>query len=1184
MINTDDTAFLALFKAHPVPMWVYDLDTLRFLAVNTAAVVHYGYSEADFLGMTIREVRPSADWSRLHDNLQQPRLQTIERAGTWRHLKKDGAIIDVEITSHPLVFHGRDCKFVLAHDTTERVLAQSKVTRLNRIYAVLSGINSAIVRARDRATLFTETCRIATVEGEFIAACIGELAPGADRGGIVARAGAELAFLASAPLTVQEDTPDNNWFACQAMRTKRPVVCNDLSQATGFARWRDAVAGLGILSMAAFPLAVGDRVTGVLLLFAAEEDYFDDAEMKLLVELASDVSFSLLYQEQDADRKRVTNRLQESEAGLRRAQVLNKSAHVVTGPDGVFESWSDTLPLLIGVPPTGMPPTTRHWLDIVHPDDRADFREACIQAGRTANRTQVAYRACRPDGSVVQLRQILEPLPGYTSADGRLRWFNTIQDVTEQERQHERIARLNRIYAVSSGINAAIARIHTRDALFQEACRVAVEDGAFTMAWMGIVDANTLDGRVVAWSGGDADLVQRIVLTARPDASASARPACAAVREQRAVICNDIVAEPALEPLAADLVEHGCRALAALPLTLHGRAVAVMVLCADSSGFFDAEEMKLLDKLTGDLNFALQFIDNAERLSFLAHYDALTGLPNRTLFCDRLNQSLRERDPSKTIACVVLVDLERFGQINDVLGRSAGDAVLRMVGERLGQALKESFSVARLVGDSFALALNDLADGATAAALVEQTILTSIEAVFLLEDKEMTVSARAGLALFPSDGDDAESLLLHAEIALKNARSSGVRVQYYAPQMNAANAARIALESALHIALDERQFVVHYQPRVDLVSGRIVSAEALIRWQHPSRGMVSPVEFIPLCEQTGLIVPIGAWVIDSVCAQQAAWRQQGLEIVPVAVNLSALQFKKNTLMQTIAQATARHGLEQRYLEFELTESVVMDDPEQAIADLQALKAIGAVLSLDDFGTGYSSLAYLQRFPFDFVKIDRSFVNEVTTNPGDAAIVSAVIAMAHSLKLQVVAEGVETEGQLRFLRQLRCDQLQGYYFSPAVVAAAFGAMLRDDKCLTLAYAPSQALETLLIVDDEPGNLSALNRSLRKQGYRVLTAGSGKEGLEILANNDVQVIISDQRMPEMSGTQFLTIVKSLYPDTIRIILSGYTELGVVTDSVNQGAVFKFLTKPWDDDLLRGHVRDAFRLYRPSALPIA
>jgi EAL domain-containing protein (putative c-di-GMP-specific phosphodiesterase class I)/CheY-like chemotaxis protein len=327
-------------------------------------------------------------------------------------------------------------------------------------------------------------------------------------------------------------------------------------------------------------------------------------------------------------------------------------------------------------------------------------------------------------------------------------------------------------------------------------------------------------------------------------------------------------------------------------------------------------------------------------------------------------------------------------------------------------------------------------------------------------------------------------------------------------------------------------------------------------------------------------VPIGAWAINSVCAQQAAWLEQRVPIVPVAVNLSAVQFKRGQVLQTIADAIRDSRLDTRHIEFELTESVVMSDPAAAASILQALKEMGIKLSLDDFGTGYSSLAYLKRFPFDIVKIDRAFVMDITRNPEDAAIASAIIGMAHSMHMKVVAEGVETEAQLKFLRARQCDEIQGYYFSRPIPADDFGSMLCDGKHLDMETDAGSAQQTLLIVDDDHGDLSSLDRCLHGLGYRILQASNGLEGLEMLASNAVQAIICSQRMATMSGVDFLAIAAKLHPDTMRVILSGHAELQSVLDAVNRGEIYRFLTTPWDDEQLKKSIQDAFRRYLKTA----
>ncbi|MFZ6777122.1 EAL domain-containing protein [Undibacterium sp. Ji83W] len=1177
-MNKDNTSFIELFQAHPIPMWVYDLQTLAFLTVNTAAIEHYGYTKAEFLAMTIEAIRPSYEKERLRQNLHQQTATAFEKSGIWLHKKKDGSIINVEITSHPLHFEGRLCKFVLAHDVTERLHAQDKISRLSRIYAVLSRINYLIVRTRDRAALFQDTCRIATEEAEFLAAYIAIIDPDTLDGSVVAWAGDVSPRLGAADLNFSSEMAASP--AMMAVRTGLPAIYNDILEAPDMfvpdARFIESQ----VASMAAFPLHVDKRPVGVLVLFADTPHCFDEAEQKLLTELAADVAFSFQYIGREESRKHANARLQESEAGLRRAQLMNKTAHVITGPDGTFERWSDTLPILIGVDNTAMPPNTRRWLDIVHLDDQSKFRHTCIQAARHGLRVEIEYRVRRGDGNLIQLKQVMEPLLEHGVTHGKTRWFNTIQDITEQKAQQEKIARLSRIYAVLSGINSAIVRTHNRMELFQETCRVAVHEGAFGMAWVASTDTHKRSDPVVALYSNAPDLAAQLSLKALAKAPDHNLPSDIAVREMRLLICNNVQADSALANFKDELLAQGHLALACLPLVTENRVVAVLTLFASTIDFFDEDEIKLLNELAGDLSFALQFIDKEEQLSYLAFYDKLTGLPNSRLFNDRLSQLMHSSTHESNKAAIILLNLNRFSQLNDALGRHAGDNLLIQIAERLQASLQEPYTLARIAGDTFAIGLANLAQGGDAASILEHNVFNAFAEDFLLDHQPVRVSVSAGLALYPDDGANTETLYKHAEVALKNAKISGERYLFYAPLMNAALAAKLLLENELRTALSDSQFVMYFQPRVDLLSGHIVSAEALIRWQHPERGLIYPGDFIPVAEDTGLIVQIGEWAIKAVCAQQAAWREQQIDIVPVAVNLSAVQFKNGKILDIIQDAINSHGLEQHHIEFELTESVVMGNPEEAAQTLKAIKTMGMQLSLDDFGTGYSSLAYLKRFPFDFVKIDRAFIIDVTNNPGDAAITTAVIAMAHSLNLRVVAEGVETEGQLQLLRRLRCDEIQGYYFSRPVPADAFATMLREGKRLSPTKEFADDTKTLLIVDDEPNIGSALKRLLRVEGYRILTATSGQQGLDLLAVNPVQVIISDQRMPGMVGTEFLRIVKELYPDTIRIILSGYSDLVPIAEGVNRGEIFKFLTKPWDDAQLKENIRDAFRRHRPDA----
>jgi diguanylate cyclase (GGDEF)-like protein len=736
------------------------------------------------------------------------------------------------------------------------------------------------------------------------------------------------------------------------------------------------------------------------------------------------------------------------------------------------------------------------------------------------------------------------------------------------------LVRLSRIREVLSSINSAIVRVHERGALFREACRIAVEAGGFALAAIAMRGRDSGDMTTVAASGPDAKLFRGVRREDEGD------PVSEMMRTGQPAFCNDIAREERRGEVLERMLQLGYRSAIALPLTSGGEVVGLLELCSREPGVFVDDELLLLRELAGDISFALEYIAKSERLDYLAYYDAMTDLPNATLFQDRLGQLVRGATSETGRIAVVLFDLDRFSEVNDRFGRHAGDLLLKHVATRLSDAQGEPRTLARIGANRFAAAVAPLRKSADALDVVRQRVFEPLEQPFPIDGTEIRLSARAGIAIFPSDGTDAGTLVRHAEAALRQAQGAG-RFHYYSADANARIAARLELERQLREAIDKRQFVLHYQPRVDLVSGLIVAAEALIRWQHPSRGLLDPDEFIPVAEQTGFIDAIGDWVIDAVCAQQAAWLVRHGATVPVALNLSAVQIGKDDFLDRLQQALAGRDLDRKYLEVELTESAVMENLDDAMRTLSALRALGIALSLDDFGTGYSSLAYLKQFPFNFVKIDKSFIAGIVHNPEDAIIARAIIALAHRLNLRVVAEGVENEAQVTYLRNNGCDEIQGYYFSRPVPAEDFGEMLQAGKRLELApLASDEGACTILAVDGDAETLAALKRVLLTEACEVLTAQSGEQALEVLSLNVVQVIVCDQRMPGMSGTQFCSRVRSLHPDTVRIVLAGYADIEAVVDAVNRGVVYRFLTKPLDDRLLRAHVRDALRHYSAAA----
>lgn len=431
-----------------------------------------------------------------------------------------------------------------------------------------------------------------------------------------------------------------------------------------------------------------------------------------------------------------------------------------------------------------------------------------------------------------------------------------------------------------------------------------------------------------------------------------------------------------------------------------------------------------------------------ERLNYLANHDALTGLPNRILFLERLALALAHAHRNHKMAAVMFFDLDRFKIVNDTLGHASGDELLQEVAKRVSCCLREDDTVARQGGDEFTVILEGLGDERDVAPIA-QKIIDALAKPVDLGGQEVFVTASIGISVYPNDGSDAQTLVKNADAAMYRAKDLGKNnYQFFKAEMNTRAFERLTLENNLRRALERNEFELHYQPQVDLSTGQVVGAEALIRWRHPELGLVSPDRFVPIAEETGMILPIGEWVLRTACVQNKAWQDAGLPHLHVAVNLSGRQFKQKNLIAMIELILAETGLGAEHLELEITESVIMDQAAETIAAIGDMRMLGLRLSIDDFGTGYSSLSYLKRFPIDNLKIDRSFVRDITTDQDDAAIVKAVIALAHSLKLMVIAEGVETAAQFDFLREQGCDEIQGYYFSRPLEVAEFTARLAN----------------------------------------------------------------------------------------------------------------------------------------------
>ncbi|MEA3180545.1 MAG: hypothetical protein QOI59_4068 [Gammaproteobacteria bacterium] len=666
------------------------------------------------------------------------------------------------------------------------------------------------------------------------------------------------------------------------------------------------------------------------------------------------------------------------------------------------------------------------WADSIHVQDVERLRREVEQDPRgLAGKREFEFRIVRPDGDVRWICARTFPIVEDNSGIiGRV--VGVATDITLRKQAETKIEHLNRVHAVLSGINSLIVRVTDRTELFWEACRLAVEYGRFRMAWCSWLDPETLQVTPVAWAGDSPDLAQ--ALACKLEAVADGESLIpAAMRLQQPVICDDLQADSKLVPGAQQMLERGYRAIVALPLVIDAESVGCLVLVMDESGFFDAAEMRLLSELCGDLSFALDHIKKAERLNYLAYYDALTGLANRTFFYERLAQYVSAAARGQRKFALIIADMERFETVNDTFGRHAGDELLRQVGERLMGCVGDASEVARLGADQFAAVIFDVGEIAEVVQTIDKWRQQWLGLPFMVEGTALRMSAKTGIAMYPADGSDPVTLIRNAEAALKNAKTTGDQLLFYAPHLSDRASEALTLENQLKRAIEEEQFVLYYQPKVDLETRRLEGVEALIRWQNPHGGLVPPMKFIPLLEQTGMIIEVGTWALRQASLDRALWKERRLHAPRIAVNVSTVQLQRSDFVRTVANVLKLSGADPG-LDIEVTESLIMNDPTGNIEKLRAICDLGVGIAIDDFGTGYSSLAYLTRLPAQTLKIDRSFIISMLEDPGAMTLVSTIISLAHSLKLVVVAEGVESEEQAKFLRLLRCDQMQGYLIS------------------------------------------------------------------------------------------------------------------------------------------------------------
>ncbi len=1032
-------------------------------------------------------------------------------------------------------------------------VALQLVRDTNRTLTVLSNCNQALVRAASERELMDDMCRILVEEGGYTLAWIGVVDADPPRTVRPTAAHGHTAYLDDLHIALDDPVlgsgPTGN-----AIRSGVPVIIRDILVDAEVTPWRAAARRFDFRSSIALPLGNSVPAAGALMIYANVPLRFHEDEVRLLVELASDLSYGIQSLRSEARRQQAERQVEQQ--GRRFRALVENSADgvVLAARDGTLTFAGPSITVVLGYVPAelegrsafefihpedapqvmaaleecaavsravvqararvrnragawrwmegnftnllddpdvaGMvinfrditehldlergqresierfdqiaenvseafwvsdPDGTnvvyaspayeriwkrpvadllhdgRQWIDAIHPEDRERILRA-VHDKMARGQFDEEYRVVHPDGNIRWVRDRGFPV---RNADGEIyRIVGTAEDITDRKAAALHIQHLNRIYALLSGINALIVRVRDRDELFRQACHLAIDAGQFRVAWIGMLDAA---GRVVspaAWSSDADDGLDGVLLGSGDGPHGEPGLVHSAIAERSMLVSNDVRNDPYVHYDDA-MAARGVRSLAVMPLVIDHVAVGVFVLFSGDVGFFNSAEIRLLTELSGDIAFALEHIGKSERVHYLAYYDELTGLPNRALFNERLHQRLVAAAPARDPVGVVMLDVDRFRAVNESLGRTAGDELIRQIARRLEQFVVDPTRVARVASNQFAVVVPAPGGESELAHYVREMAKACLDAPFLLEaDVQLRIAMKFGIALSPSDGSDAEVLQRNAEAALRKAKGSGERFLFYAPHMNEKVAEKLSLESRLQAALENDEFVLHYQPKIDVQSGAVQGVEALLRWQSPDLGLVQPMQFIPILEETGLILDVGAWVMRRAVLDHRAWVEAGLDAPRIAVNVSAIQLHRGDFVQTLRDAMAENP-QFPGLDIEITESLLMEDIEENVRKLQAVRDMGIRIAVDDFGTGYSSFRYLAEVPAHTLKIDRSFVITMLEDPKVMSLVSIMITTAHSLQLDVVAEGVDQEEQARALARLGCDQIQGYLISRPV---------------------------------------------------------------------------------------------------------------------------------------------------------
>ena len=972
--------------------------------------------------------------------------------------------------------------------------------RLNRMFGAISATNEAILRAKTEQELYQRVCDAAVYSGKSAATVVLLAEPDSIWLKPVAGTGAIVEQIMRAPFSIDAGNPYGTGVCGRAFRTQLPAVNNDILNSTLGQPWHQAARETGVTACVAVPLIKADESVGVLLFFVGKLWAEDEEIVALMARIAENVSFALDNFDRAGEKARADAQKERLGRMLAALSATNEAIVRATSRTELFElvceaaakggrfnstsilmarSDSDYTDMVAVAGPTAdNMRRVRVSTDADRPEGRGlcgnafRSRQACIANDLRADpRGSAFHQFIHSDGAMSgaafplmvagqavgvmffisserntftpEFAELLQRLTDNVSF--AIATFDRADEKVRTESQKER---LTRMLAALSATNEAIIRASSRAELFALVCEAAAKGGKFTLTSIAMVkpDSEYLD--VVAAAGPTASSARQATIStsaARPEG----RGLCgSAIRSQQACIINDYLGDPRAAAFHGTARNDGTNSGASFPLWVHGQIVGVMSFMSREKDTFTPEFAELLQRLVDNVSFALENFDRAdektkadERIEYLASHDSLTNLPNREMFNGMLRRAIDGAARYQRRFALLFIDLDRFKVINDSLGHDAGDMLLVEIGGRLRRALRSTDVVARLGGDEFVVILEETAERHEVEHIAGE-LLSVLSQPLQLSGHECQTTASIGIAIYPSDGTDMQTLTKNADMAMYLAKEDGKNgFRFFTKEIKTQSIERLTLESALRRALERDQFSLHYQPKIDMASGQITGVEALLRWNHPDLGTVSPGQFIPLAEETGLIVPIGRWVLEEACAQNMAWQRRGLRPVTMAVNLSPRQFADPHLLHDVDEALLASGMSPVLLQLEVTESMVMRNVSRAIRVLDAIQGRGIRLAIDDFGTGYSSMSLMKQFPIDTIKIDRSFVRDLPVDSEDQAIAQAIISMGKALGMTVIAEGVETVEQETFLRNHACDEMQGFLFSEPLPARQMADLLR-----------------------------------------------------------------------------------------------------------------------------------------------